>query len=67
MAHIRLPDTLRAIACDEGRTVSERKATLEALRDEMDTSAEQGKTSAVQTQAFLARWQEHRDGGSVCP
>jgi hypothetical protein len=67
MAHIQLPDTLRAIACDEGRTVAERKAILEALRDEMDTSSEQGKTSAVQIGAFLARWQEHRDGGTVCP
>jgi hypothetical protein len=67
MAHIQLPDTLRAIACDERRTVAERKAILEALRDEMDTSLEQGKTSAVQVRAFLARWQEHRDGGTICP
>jgi hypothetical protein len=67
LALVALPDTLRAIACDEGRPVAERKAILEALQDEMDASLEQGRTSAVQIRAFLARWQEHRDGGAVCP
>jgi hypothetical protein len=64
---LKLPDTLRAIACDESRTREERKAILEALQTEMDSQLFEGKFAVDQIRAFLKHWLEPRDGAVVCP
>jgi hypothetical protein len=64
---LKLPDTLRAIACDESRATEDRKAILEALQSEMDIGLFEGKFAVDQIRAFLRRWLESRDGGVVCP
>jgi len=64
---LKLPDTLRSIACDESRATEERKAILEALQSEMDSELFEGKFAVDQIRAFLKHWLEPRDGGVVCP
>jgi hypothetical protein len=61
---MKLPDLLRAIACDEGREIAERRAIIETLKNEMDTTLDVGRFAAEQVRAFVARWQ--RDGDAVC-
>ena len=63
----KLPDTLRAIACDERRTVAERAAILGALQAEMDTTLPEGRFAVAQIRGFLRRWQKSPDGAAVCP
>ena len=65
--HLKLPDTLRAIACDESRTTEDRKAILEALQSEMDSELFEGRFAVDQIRAFLKHWLEPRDSGVVCP
>lgn len=64
---MKLPDTLRAIACDDSRTTEDRTAILEALQAEMDRDLADGRFAVEQIRAFRARWLDPRDGGSVCP
>jgi hypothetical protein len=61
---MKLPDLLRAVACDEGREIAERRAIIEALKSEMDTTLDVGRFAVEQVRAFVARWQ--RDGDAVC-
>jgi len=61
---MKLPDLLRAIACDGGREMAERRAIIEALKSEMDTTLDVGRFAAEQVRAFVKRWQ--RDGDAVC-
>jgi hypothetical protein len=49
-----LVPTVRAIADDERRTPTERRAILEALRDEMDQTTPEGRTAAATIERFLA-------------
>jgi hypothetical protein len=62
----RLPDILRAIACDDDRPIGERKNILEALLDETNSEMPEGRNAIEQIRAFLSRWLE-RDGGLLCP
>jgi hypothetical protein len=64
---LKLPDTLRAIACDESRTMEDRKAILEALQSETDHELFEGRFAIDQIRAFLKRWLEPSDAGVVCP
>ena len=62
----RLPDILRAVACDNTRPIAERKTILEALQNEMNGEMPEGRSAIEQIRAFLSRWLE-RDGGCLCP
>lgn len=64
---LKLPDMLRAIACDDHRTLEDRMAILEALQSEMDTETSEGKFAVAQIRAFRARWTASRDGVDMCP
>jgi hypothetical protein len=66
---VDLPDRLAAIACDDQRTIAERRAILEALRAELSA----GSAEARQADAAIARFLstlaglDRADGGAVCP
>jgi hypothetical protein len=61
----RLPDRLGTIACDERLTVAERRAVIEALGAELDTSTPEGRVAEAEIGRFIARFQRP-DGGSAC-
>ena len=64
-AKTELPARLEAIACDASRSVRERRATIEALRDEMAGDTPAARDAAATITRFLA---EHFDGDHVrCP
>jgi hypothetical protein len=53
-ARAELPERLEAIACDQSRSVRERRATLEALRDEMAGDTPAAREAAATIARFLA-------------
>jgi len=55
-AMAELPGRLDAIACDPRLSVDQKRATLTALRDEMNTSAE-GRQAAAIVSEFLTRFE----------
>jgi hypothetical protein len=61
-AMAELPARLDAIACDARLSTAQKHATLVALRDEMNTSAE-GREAADRISTFLTRFEE---GAPVC-
>jgi hypothetical protein len=63
----RLPDILRAVACDDTRSPADRKAILEAMLNEMNSEMSEGGAASDQIRAFLSRWPEGRDAGGPCP
>jgi hypothetical protein len=65
-ASSELPATLEAIACDETRSVRDRRATIEALRDEIAGDTPAARAAVATIEAFLAGRFEGRDGGVSC-
>ncbi|HVU49322.1 MAG TPA: hypothetical protein VHL80_01485 [Polyangia bacterium] len=65
-ARAELPARLEAIACDASRSVRERRATIEALRDEMAGDTPSAREAAETIARFLA---ERFDGARAvrCP
>jgi hypothetical protein len=61
-----LPARLAEIACDEQRSVSERRAVLEVLRAEVDTGSAEGREAGAIIGRFLVGL-ERTDGGAGCP
>jgi len=56
-----------AIACDSTRSVGERRAFLQALRDEVDTSTPEGMAAARDIDRVIERLQSRPDGAAPCP
>jgi hypothetical protein len=65
-ASAALTERLRSIACDESRSVAERRAFVEALRKEMDGDTDDAR-AAVQTIARFVAARFDADGGVLCP
>jgi hypothetical protein len=61
-----LPVRLTAIACDGERSLAERRALLEALREEMDTGSAEAREAGTTIAHFLAAL-DRADGGVACP
>ncbi|HEY6476438.1 MAG TPA: hypothetical protein VI456_07625 [Polyangia bacterium] len=62
---VDLPSRLAAIACDDSRSVAERRAILEALRAELDAGSAEAHAAAATIERFLAAL-ESADGGVAC-
>jgi hypothetical protein len=60
-----LSEQLGTISCDGRLTIAERRAIIEALRAELDTSTPEGHAAEVEIARFLARYYQP-DGGSPC-
>lgn len=63
---VDLPGRLAAIACDDQRSVAERRAILEALRGELDAGSGEGRDAGETIARFLAAL-DRADGGVACP
>jgi hypothetical protein len=61
-----LSDQLDAIACDGRRIVNERRAIIEALGAELDSSKPEGRAAQAEITRFLARFGQP-NGASPCP
>jgi hypothetical protein len=53
-----------AIGCDPTRSVAERRALLQALRDELDDATSEGRAAAAVIDGTLARLRARGDAGS---
>jgi len=63
-----LPARLQAIACDERRSVRERRALIEALRQEMDGDTPAAHSAVATITRFLETLDAGEpDGGARCP
>jgi hypothetical protein len=65
-----LPARLEAIACDAGRSVRERRAVIESLRQEMDGDTPAARNAVAVITRFLATFEgrfDEADGGARCP
>jgi len=60
-----LPEHLATIACDGRLSVGERRAIIEALGAELDTSTPEGRAAEAEIARFLERL-GHADGGVTC-
>jgi hypothetical protein len=60
-----LPEHLEAIACDGRLSVGERRAIIEALGAELDTSTAEGRAAEAEIGSFLARFGQ-ADGSVTC-
>ena len=60
-----LSEQLGTISCDGRLTIAERRAIIEALGAELDTSTPEGSAAEVEIARFLARFHQP-DGGSPC-
>jgi hypothetical protein len=65
-ASAALTERLRSIACDERRSVAERRAFVEALRKQMDGDSDDAR-AAVQTITRFVAERFDADGGVLCP
>jgi hypothetical protein len=61
-----LPEHLETIACDGRLSAGERRAIIEALGAELDTSTAEGRAAAVEIAQFLERFGQ-ANGGVTCP
>jgi hypothetical protein len=61
-----LPARLEAIACDDTRSVRERRATIEALRGEIDGDAPGARTAVVVIDHFLSTRFVGAGGAPIC-
>lgn len=57
-----LPRRLEQIACDQGLSVADRRAVIEALRAELDVATPEGRAQAQRIRVFLESWGP-ADGG----
>jgi hypothetical protein len=60
-----LPVRLKAIACDEQLTASERRAIIQALRRELDDATPEGRAAGELIDRFLQAG-DRADGGTRC-
>src|SRR4051812_6073743 len=58
-----LPGHLREIACDESRSVADRRSVIQALRAELDIATPEGRAQAERIRLFLEAW-NRADGGT---
>jgi hypothetical protein len=65
-ASAALSERLRAIACDETRSVAERRAFVEALRREVDSDGDDARAAVAAIDRFV-RARGGADGGALCP
>ena len=65
-ASAALSERLRSIACDDSRSVAERRAFVEALRKEMDGDSDDAR-AAVQTITRFVTERFDAEGGVLCP
>jgi hypothetical protein len=63
---VDLPGRLAAIACDDRRSIAERRAILEALRAELDAGSAESRDADATIARFLATL-DRADGGVACP
>lgn len=56
-----------ATLCDSNRSVADRRALLEALRDEWDTSTTEGRAAANEIDRAMSRLRGAPDAGALCP
>ncbi|HEV3030355.1 MAG TPA: hypothetical protein VG319_01875 [Polyangia bacterium] len=62
-----LPERLESIACDARRTVRERRAIIEALRQEIDGDTAAARDAAATIARFVETRFDGADGGVSCP
>lgn len=62
-----LPGVLQQIACDAGRSVPERRAIIEKLREELDGSSAESQSAAATITRFLAQRFGADAGAPSCP
>ena len=62
-----LPRRLEEIACDEGLSVADRRAVIEALRAELDVATPEGRAQAERIRLFVASWGPADGGLPSCP
>ena len=62
-----LPRRLEEIACDDGLSVADRRAVIEALRAELDVATPEGRAQAEHIRLFLESWRPGDGGASSCP
>lgn len=62
-----LPGHLREIACDESRSVADRRAIVQALRAELDVATSEGRAQAERIRLFLEAWGRTDGGAASCP
>ena len=55
---------LREIACDESRSVADRRSVIQALRAELDVATPEGRAQAERIRLFLEAW-DRADGGPL--
>jgi hypothetical protein len=63
----KLPEHLTTISCDERLSIVERRAIVEGLRAELDSSAPEAQAVDAQIARFLIDYFDRSDGGSPCP
>jgi len=62
-----LPGHLREIACDESRSVADRRSVIQALRAELDVATPGGRAQAERIRLFLEAWDRADGGTPSCP
>jgi len=62
-----LPGHLRAIACEDSRSLAERRAIIQALRAELDLATPEGRAQADRIRLFLEAWDRTDGGTPSCP
>jgi len=66
-ASAALTERLRSIACDERRSVAERRAFILALRKEIDGDTDDARAAVQTITRFLTERFDTADGGARCP
>jgi hypothetical protein len=62
-----LPRRLEEIACDQGLSVADRRAVIEALRVELDIATPEGRAQSERIRRFLESWGPADGGAPSCP
>jgi hypothetical protein len=62
-----LPRRLEEIACDQGLSVADRRAIIEALRAELDVATPEGRAQSERIRRFLESWGPADGGVPSCP
>jgi hypothetical protein len=66
-AKAELNARMLAIACDERRSLRERRGLLEALRGELDGTTPEARAAAASVTRFIAKFFDDEGGASQCP
>ncbi len=62
-----MPGRLREIACDQSRSVADRRSVIQALRAELDVATSEGRAHAERIRLFLEAWDRTDGGAPSCP